>query len=348
METNESIGTWLTRLFDRVSVSDAYSSVIMGGAVFLLGLVIASFWGLAGAFSSSRVFWLGPVGIAWVSKCIALGCREYPELLGRIYKVVSVDAGTDREVRNRLNAMRKTSSHVLLTIPTAAAAIAYFYFVLRGFCTNPTVQRVLGFPRILPRAFYRCDNLPVTLLIISIYVFVGGLLVVTAVSLFWHNLGILRVLSRGQFQVPFVKALFSLRVLGTFHVKLSLTWFLGIVLVVVMLEQQFTLLVSLFLVLLSLIGVAMFFIPQNYFHTQLEQTKEELEKEIDLKLLDNTPDFPRLDDSTLPSVLRAYVSLRLKSDVSTLSTWPFDFSVLSQLLISLSVPLVIIFLKLST
>ena len=115
-----------------------------------------------------------------------------------------------------------------------------------------------------------------------------------------------------------------------------------------MLEQQLTPLVSSFLVLLTLIGVAMFFIPQNYFHTQLEQAKEELEKEIDLKLLDNTPDFPCLDDSTLPSVLRAYASLGLRSNVSTLSTWPFDFSVLSQLLISLSVPLVIIFLKLST
>ena len=346
METQNPLDIWLTTLFDKFPFRNANKAIAFGCFAFALGLLIASFSGLAHAYIFSQVFWLGGIGIAWVSGCVVWGCKEYPRLLATIAEAVAVDKETEQEVKKRLQVLKRTRSHLVPTIVLSVLAIIGFYFILARFCAFPTAQRVLGFPRaVFPEEFYTGGSLSVKLALVSFYISICVMLVITAINLFVSNLHIMYILSRNDFRVPFMQAIHLLQAVGTFHVNVAVSWFFGVALVIIALQQEFTIFVSLFVLLLSGLGFAIFFVPQYFFHVRLMQAKEELETELDSRLFGERNTFPIFDDTSVHSLFKTYLVLRLKGEIDGLSTWPFNFSVLGQLLLSFSIPFVTVLLK---
>jgi hypothetical protein len=116
-------------------------------------------------------------------------------------------------------------------------------------------------------------------LILEVYVLVVVALLVTSGLSFVLYSSFTRVLSR-QPLVPMIDvAATALRPITNLGVLASLAWSVGIALFVILFRPAIGLISAAFLMLITLVGMLMFFVPQWYMHVVLERTKGEILRE---------------------------------------------------------------------
>jgi len=345
--TEERLTVWVSNLFNLVPLPRPCTAVLFGIVLFAVGLVIAAATGLFYVYVSTRLFWFAAVGGGWVAGWLAWGSDTYPKLLSAIYDVVDVSRSTREYNAKAKQRMSSSITHFLIALALTTVGFVTLYFAIQGLTADPEAPAILGVPRVLPAVFYDGQKLLSKLGLLLCPLFVGSLVLVTAIDLFYWDLGIMARLSRERLVVPYLLSLPRLDDIGAFHAKTATSWFGGVAIVIIALELQFTPLAVALVVLLSSIGLVIFAAPQYYWHTKLKEEKQDLLKALALAIKEvETFSKPYPGDANW--LEKMSVHLQVCNAAASLRTWTFESQNVLQVILAFSVPIVSAVLRFST
>ena len=262
---------WINKFYTKFSLPYPIISIFFGLMVFVLGIIIAYFDNFHKTYVSSAPIYLGIVGIIWVSTFMEWGAKNYIKILNNVRPYFNV---SDSEYLETTEKWVKLIYNDKLVLGLSFFFIIFTYFVV-FLVYHYKIATLMIFPNewYLPPTFYK-------ILIINIYGTVIALLVVTSGAALILNILLMNDL--GKKPVFFYPNLAKkLMPLCNFNLITAITWLIGSALIASAIYDKFDVFTFAFELILVVIGILTFFVPQISLHRTLKKSKNELLDKID-------------------------------------------------------------------
>lgn len=335
---------WLDKIAKIFKVNFITVSLIVSGSTFLFTFLIALIGGFGKQFLYTKQIYLGVFGIFWVVASLLWGTSRYSNIWTEIKVCFNVSKSDyDKVVQKWLKRITNNWISFILTLFTGAPL---YYLLIYSFTSNSS-DKFKIVPCILPIFWYAHDTiLSLKVLIITIYFWVVISLIVTAA---WALVGhMLLTMDVGRFPLKEIyNASQRLISLASFSLIASVAWFVGVSLIIVLLENNLSNFVALMVVItLSVIGILLFFVPQITIHSSLEKEKENLLLRIGEEYDNLLEELLGSSEDKLDTITSRIDKIeKIKDYTANIRTWIYDLPTLIRLVAASLLPLLTFFLS---
>jgi hypothetical protein len=308
------------------------ASIMAGVVLFLVGLGIAIIIGFHREYVTSRPIYLGVCGVTWATWWVAWGARRTRVLTERVRPIFLDPPGP---LQSDVARFEKWVFNWPLQ-----ARIALVLWVVG--CLDIYVRIRKDSLFVMPEAWSKGPYLPGKMLILFVYDLpVVTLFTASGISIISFVLFVRRITQHPL--LPYLTfARVKLQGLTEFSVVTGLAWSVGICLVVLLFDLEFTALSVASILVYSALGLAILFVPEISVHNALERTRHEVLDEAIrrlkdpgkpsghpawLQVLEQSPDAEKAFDRAVQEALRT-------------STWTYDVSTVSSIVGTWLLPLV--------
>lgn len=349
MKLRKQYRCWLDIYYD-LFPKKSFILVSLGTGILIY--IIGLFLSLLGRFlhlyvTTYQVYCL-ILGIIWVTTCMRWGSIYFFNVVEKILHQYNFPQEKKSELlADDLNLI--TNNRLLIFVSTLLAIsfyIAIFIFWIRDY--RP-FGHTFYLPKFLPQEWY--EEPGIIFKYIAIYsgiTEVSFLIGTSGTQFLIFSFRTMKALSKKLvFTVPKIAAE-AFRPFGDLCLKASISWFIGIAIMMVAGFRGFSPLIWAYLSFFILVGFFGFFLPQYFIHKSLNERKNNLSDSFGgkyEKFMEEQKDIWDENYKNVSTFKDIFFINSVYSDIITSKTWVFDFSMIAKLIASALIPIASLFVK---
>jgi len=330
MESN--FDTWIDKIAILLPFPYTIDAILFGLSFFAICVLISLFFNFIYIYLTTFAVYLWFFGICFVFSSLKYAKEQLIVLLGNICKYFDESEKAKRIVNKHFKEIFSFSStitwSIIITVLGEIFAFFSWYTIIVG-------KNSFLIPKVLPQVYYEQPflNLKITLIMlmgIPVFFLLGTAAYQLIKVLFlWKN--ILKLSLKGNIFIITRR----LHPIVNYHLRVVMTWFVGVALIALLAFRHFTASVIIMEVSLSILGLLFILVPLLYTRKAIINKKQNLlikmEKILEEETLPYTEDNKTYDDLYKQDKVFAYYQ-----QVYSLNPWLIDFQIIIQVLLGVS------------
>lgn len=304
-----------------------YSNIILGAGIYFIGFLIYVLHGSPSSFLEMPYFYLGTLGIIFVSLVMNWGFAQIDKITEELKSNFEIEESQVESIKHRfINHISSDKRILLFSIPGYFFAVYHFWLVYNN---------LISFPFEVPAGFH---NSAWMMAYVFILLAIVMYLILTSAYFIIYSVVFLKKYAQFPLKIKLLQVRRKVRLDKTVTVILRITiyWFIGVSLVMTILYVYSSTVILISLLFVITIGLTFFFVPMLLFNHSIKATKMKLLSKISLELSQRI----RIPLPLECDVMEALLLCAVFDQVDRISDWPLEYNTVFRLTSSIIIPII--------